>query len=138
MAQTRRLQPLLANLKRQGVKVLTALQQEVAKREKELTELKTTAARWKEVVGRQTRTAGAAAPSPTRTRRRKRRLDWNFVLASLPASFNTKEVQQKTSKPMEQVYAGLSRWVKDKKVKKNPNGIYQKTSSPSSGQQKKG
>ncbi len=138
MAQKRRLQPLLADLKRQGVKVLAALQQEIAKQEKDLTELKATAARWKEVVGGQTKMVGTAAPLPTRTKRKKRRIDWNAVLAGLSASFTTKEVQQQTGKPMEQVYAGLSRWVKDKKIKKNSSGVYQKTFSPPSMQQKKG
>lgn len=137
MAQKRRLQPLLADLKRQGVKVLTALQQEIAKQEKDLTELKATAARWKEVVGGQMTMVGTAASLPTRTKRKKRRIDWNAVLAGLSASFTTKEVQQQTGKPMEQVYAGLSRWVKDKKIKKNSSGVYQKTFAPPSMQQKK-
>ena len=136
MAQRRGLQPLLANLKRQGVKVLTALQQEIAKREKELAELKTTATRWGEMVGRQTRMTGAA-PAPARGRRRRRRLDWGAVLASLPTAFNVKEVQRQTGKPIEQVYAGLSRWVKDKKVKRTANGSYQKASAAASAQPKK-
>src|SRR5882724_3917134 len=128
MAQRRGVQPLLANLKRQGVKVLTALQQEIATREKELTELKATATRWGEMVGGQTRMIGAAAPARARAKRKRRRIDWNGVLASLPASFNGKEVQRQTGKPIEQVYAGLSRWVKDKKAKRNSSGSYQKVS----------
>ena|SRR5215510_8492084 len=138
MAQRRELQPLLTNLKRQGTKVLTVLQQEIAKREKALAELKTTAARWKEAVGGQTRIMGAATPSQIRGGRKKRRIDWSVALAGLPASFNAKDVQRQTGKPMEQVYAGVSRWVKDKKIKKNPNGIYQKLSLSAPPQQKKG
>jgi hypothetical protein len=139
MAQRRELQPLLANLKRQGAKVLTALQQEITKREKTLTELKATAARWKEAVGGQTRMMGAAAPSQPRGGRKRRRIDWSVALAGLPASFNAKDVQRQTGKPIEQVYAGVSRWAKDKKIKKNPNGTYQKTSTvPLSAQQKRG
>jgi hypothetical protein len=130
---------LLANLKRQGAKVLTALQQEITKREKTLTELKATAARWKEAVGGQTRMMGAAAPSQPRGGRKRRRIDWSVALAGLPVSFNAKDVQRQTGKPMEQVYAGVSRWAKDKKIKKNPNGTYQKTSAVlPSAQQKKG
>lgn len=138
MAQRRELQPLLANLKRQGAKVLTALQQEITKREKTLTELKATAARWKEAVGGQTRMMGAAAPSQTRGGRKRRRIDWSIALAGLPLSFNAKDVQRETGKPMEQVYAGVSRWAKDKKIKKNPNGTYQKTSAVPPAQQKRG
>ncbi len=80
----------------------------------------------------------AAAPSPMRARRKRRRIDWGVALAGLPASFNAKDVQRETGKPMEQVYAGVSRWVKDKKIKKNPNGIYQKTSAVPPAQQKRG
>jgi hypothetical protein len=132
------LQPLLANLKRQGGKVLMALQREIATREKELSELKTTATRWREMVGGQLRMRGAAAPAPARAKRRRRRLDWNAVLAGLPAFFNTKDVQRQTGKPIEQVYAGLSRWVKDKKAKRNSSGSYQKISPAAAPPQKKG
>jgi hypothetical protein len=138
MAQRRGLQPLLTNLKRQGVKVLTALRQEIAKREKELADLKTTATRWGEMVGRQTRATGAA-PSPARAgKKRRRRIDWNAVLADLPTAFNAKDVQQQTGKPIEQVYAGLSRWAKDKKVKRTANGSYQKAPAAAPPQPKKG
>jgi len=58
--------------------------------------------------------------------RKRPRLDWDAVLARLPATFDAKEVKQRTGKPMEQVYAGVSRWVKDNKVRKHPQGGYQK------------
>jgi len=138
MAQRHGLQSLLINLKRQGGKVLTALQKEIVAREKELSELKATATRWRAIVGGQARMLGAAAPAPARGKRRRRRLDWNAVLAKLPASFNAKDVQRQTGKPIEQVYAGLSRWVKDKKAKRNSSGSYQKvTSAAAAPQQKK-
>jgi len=138
MAQRRGLQPLLANLKRQGVKVLTALQQEISKREKELGELKATATRWGEMVGRRAGVIGAA-PAPARAgKRRRRRIDWNAVLTDLPTAFNAKDVQRQTGKPIEQVYAGLSRWVKDKKVKRTANGSYQKATAAALPQPKKG
>jgi len=138
MPQKSTLQSLLTNLTRQGEKTLAALQQEIAKREKELEALRTTESRWREAVGGR---GGAVRPTPLarmQTPRRKRRLDWNMVLAGLPATFRPKEVQQKTGKPIEQVYAGLARWVKDKKVKKNPEGAYQKIVVSSPAQQKKG
>jgi hypothetical protein len=117
------------SLKQQSTRALASLQQEIAKREKELTLLRAAEKQWKGVMGAQ---PSAARPA-TATRRRvskKKRLDWNKVLAGLPVTFNNKLVQQKTGKPMEQVYAGLSRWVKDNKVKRNPDGVYQKLSSP--------
>ena len=122
MPQKNTLQSLLTNLSRQGAKALTAMQGEIAKREKELEALKATEARWREIVGGKVRAMSAAPLARMRTGRRKRRLDWNMILAGLPATFRSKEVQQKSGKPMEQVYAGLSRWVKDKKIKKSKNG----------------
>jgi len=138
MPQKNTLQSLLTNLSRQGAKALTAMQGEIAKREKELEALKATEARWREIVGGKVRAMSAAPLARMRTGRRKRRLDWNMILAGLPATFRSKEVQQKSGKPMEQVYAGLSRWVKDKKIKKSSDGSYQKSSVSSSGQQKRG
>ncbi len=138
MAQKSGLQPLLTSLKRQGAKALAALRQEIAKQEKELEMLKIAEARWKDVVGEQTPVRNSAASPQMRADRKRRRLDWNVVLAGLSASFKARDVQQKTGKPMEQVYAGLSRWGKDKKVKKNLDGTYQKTAAVSTAQQRKG
>lgn len=138
MAQKSGLQPLLTSLKRQGAKALAALRQEIAKRGEELEMLKIAEARWKDVVGEQTPVRDSAASPQMRAGRKRRRLDWNVVLAGLSASFKARDVQQKTGKPMEQVYAGLSRWGKDKKVKKNLDGTYQKTAAVSTAQQRKG
>jgi hypothetical protein len=59
------------------------------------------------------------------------RLDWQVVLSELPETFVPKDVAQKTGKPMEQVYAGLSRWAKEKKVRKGKNGYQKMTASAS-------
>lgn len=120
---------LLASLKQQGAKALAALRQEITRREQELVVLKTEEERWKEVVGAQPRATTAASTRKPATKKRPR-LDWDTVLSQLPATFIAQEVKQKTHKPMGQVYAGLSRWVEDRKVKKNPNGKYQKISPP--------
>lgn len=138
MAQKSGLQPLLTNLKRQGAKALAALRQEIAKREEELDMLKIAEARWKDVVGEQTPVRNSAASPQMRAGRKRRRLDWNVVLAGLSSSFKARDVQQKTGKPMEQVYAGLSRWGKDKKIKKNLDGTYQKIAAVFTAQQRKG
>ncbi|MBI3303578.1 MAG: hypothetical protein HYZ72_16060 [Deltaproteobacteria bacterium] len=124
------LQSILASLKQQSTKALASLHQEISTREKELAVLKKTEAQWRSVVGAQPKAATpAAAPSRPRAATKKR-LNWDTILARLPATFTNKEVRQRTHKPMEQVYAGVSRWVKDNKVKRNPEGKYQKITPP--------
>ena len=127
MPRTSRVQSLLTSIKQQTAKAFASLQGEITRREQELAVLKAAEAQWKGVVGEQPRAATMAASSqaPTMTRKRPR-LDWDAVLARLPATFDAKEVKQRTGNPMEQVYAGVSRWVKDNKVRKHPQGGYQK------------
>ena len=127
MAKKSGLQSLLKTLTREGAKALAALQREIVGREKELAMLKRAEARWKDVVGEQTPVRTSVAAPQMRAGRKKRRIDWSVVLAGFSAPFKAKDIQQKTGKPIEQVYAGVSRWVKDKKIKKNPDGTYQRT-----------
>lgn len=116
---------VLSILKQQTTKALSSLQEEIVRREQELTALKAEAMRWMRALGASRRGTRATA-APLRGLRRKRaRLDWNAVLAELTPTFTAKDVAQKTGKPMEQVYAGVSRWIKGKKVRKTKDG-YQK------------
>ena len=126
MPRTSGVRSLLTSIKQQTAKALAALQGEITRREQELAVLKAAEAQWKGVVGEQPRAATMAASSQAPMTRKRPRLDWDAVLARLPATFDAKEVKQRTGKPMEQVYAGVSRWVKDNKVKKHPQGGYQK------------
>lgn len=114
-------QSFLSTLKRQAAKAVATLQQEITRRTKELAVLKEEAARWAGITGGQSPTANRTA-FRRRTRKKGSRLDWNAILANLPSTFTAKDVAQKTGKPMEQVYAGVSRWAKDKKIKKGKNG----------------
>src|SRR2546422_5756814 len=134
MPRTSEVQSLLTSIKQQTSKALASLQGEITKREQELAVLKAAEARWKDVIGEQPRAATLAASSQAPMTRKRPRLDWDAVLARLPATFDAKEVKQRTGKPMEQVYAGVSRWVKDNKVRKNPEGGYQKMVGTSSQQ----
>lgn len=134
MPQKSSLSSLLTDLRRQGVKALAALNKEITKKEKELEGLKETAAKWGEVIGK--KIMAGAASLRTRPVGTAQRIDWNEVLAGLPMTFKNKDVQQKSGKPIEQVYSGLSRWVKDKKIKKNQDGTYQKISATKAGQKK--
>jgi hypothetical protein len=65
----------------------------------------------------------------------KQRVDWGGTLRVLPVTFTPQEVQRQTGKPMDYVYAVLSRWAKEKKVRRVASGRYQKVSArPQSGQ----
>ena len=113
-------------LRAQAAKAIAALEKEIVTQEQELAALKQEAVRWQRVLGgRVPRTQGAGAPG--RARREGSRVDWSTVLAELPQTFTAKDVAQKTSKPIRQIYVYLSRWGKDKKVRKGKNG-YQKVS----------
>jgi len=109
-------------LKKQATKVLGSLRREIAQKEKELASLQQDVRRLQAVVSGRTATAGAG---PARIR-----LDWDLVLKEMPDTFTSREVSVKTGKPMEQVYAGLNRWIKDRKVKKGKDG-YQKMGAAS-------
>ena len=119
--------PLFASLQREAAKALAALHQEIAQHEQELAMLKAEAARWKSAVrGAARRVSLAAAPlqaSPFR----QSQVDWSIVLTELPAWFTTKDVAQQAGKPIAQIYVHLSRWMKDKKVRRVKDG-YQRTS----------
>jgi hypothetical protein len=107
-------------LKKQAGKILTSLRREIVQKEKELIALKQDVQRLQTVVNERT---GAFGGSSSRIR-----LDWNLVLKELPETFTSKEVSLKSGKPMEQVYAGLNRWIKDRKVRKGKDG-YQKVTA---------
>jgi len=122
MARTKTSQTALGVLKRQASKVMTSLRREIAQKEKELSALRQDVQRLQGMVnGRSVATSGAP----------RMRLDWNLVLKELPDTFSSKDVSAKSGKPMEQVYAGLNRWIKDRKVKKGKEG-YQKTGAAAS------
>ena len=114
--------PLLATLTQQATKAFATLRQEITQREQELAMLKAEAARWKSVVRGPVRRVIVTAPAPKRPL-----LDWSAILKALPTRFTTQEVAQKAGKPTDQVYVHLSRWMKDKKVRRVEEG-YQKVS----------
>jgi hypothetical protein len=127
--------PLLANVEREAAKALAALHQEITMREKELATLKTEAARWQSALQASATGDGAAAVTPSRVRPSKRklsgkqsRLDWSAILKELPSRFTTKDLAQKSGKPIRQVYTYVSRWMKEKKVRRVKAG-YQKVAT---------
>ena len=118
---------LLTNLQRQASTTLAAVTKEIQQREHELAALKAEAARWQSLLREPAEGKGSAAPAPRKQARRRRRLDWSAILQGLPPRFTTKDLVQKTGKSPAQVYVYVSRWMKDKQVRKVKDG-YQKVS----------
>ncbi len=125
----------LDTLKQQGVKIFASLQREIEAKEKDLAGLKAEADRWRSALGASARADGSRTPAKKGRRAKGKRVDWNATFLSLPATFSAKMVAEKTGKPMEQVYAAVSRWGKEKKVKRGKDG-YQKASAGSAAKKK--
>src|SRR5262245_17156282 len=121
MARTKTSRDAFNTLKKQAGKILTSLRREIGQKEKELSALKQDVQRLQLVVDGRAAAVGGGGTSRVR-------LDWNMVLKELPDTFSSKEVSLKSGKPMEQVYAGLNRWIKDRKVRKGKEG-YQKVAA---------
>ena len=119
--------PLLTGLEREATKALATLRQEIVQREQELATLKAEAARWQSVMQEPPTGVGPAVTRGRVTPSKQPQLDWSAILKGLPNRFTAQDVAQKASKPIEQVYVHVSRWMKDKKVRKVEGG-YQKVS----------
>jgi len=117
----------VATLTLQATKALTVLRQEITQRERELTALKAQAARWQSVVREPARGVRPAVTPPRVPPPKRLRLDWSVILQELPTRFTTQDVAQKAGKPFGHVYVYVSRWIKDKKVRRVKEG-YQKVS----------
>jgi hypothetical protein len=118
---------LLTPLYQQAANTVIALRQDIARREKELADLKTEKARWQNVVnGRVGRSTSAALLAPSRSPK-KLRFDWVALLKKLPTRFTTKDVAAKTGRPPAHAYLAVSRWMKGKKITKDKTG-YRKLS----------
>ena len=125
----------LDTLKQQGVKIFASLQREIDAKEKDLAGLKAEADRWRSALGASGGAGGSGAPAKRGRRAKGKRVDWNATYLALPAIFSAKMVAETTGKPMEQVYAAVSRWGKEKKVKRGKDG-YQKISAGSAAKKK--
>lgn len=106
------------NVKQQALKVLASLERDIEKRKTELLALETEANQIRVILGRPSRSDGGGR------RMGEPRLDWSAALEQLPEVFSSKQVAALTGKPMEQVYAGVSRWSKDKKIKRAADGYH--------------
>jgi hypothetical protein len=122
---------LLSTLKQQAKKALASLQREITRRERELMALQGEVSRWESILSGQSHLGRTSTGARAGRKSRGTRLDWNVVLNKLPSSFSVKQVAEETGKPIQQAYAGVARWVTDKKVKKGKDG-YQKVGAANS------
>ena len=118
---------LLTSLQREARRALAALRKEIARRERELAALKAEATRWQSVLQGPARGGGLGVTPPRLSPSQRPRLDWSALLQELPTRFTIRAVAQKAGKPLGHVYVYMSRWMKDKKVRKVAGG-YQKVS----------
>lgn len=113
----------VGSLRKQAAKILAGLEKEIAKKERELDELRKEADICKQVVGNQTAkastkaTAKAAAKAPAR-----KRLNWTQVLAGLPDQFTAKDVVAKIKKSPAAVYTQLYQMTKTGRLKRTKDG----------------
>ena len=113
--------------RRNALKVLGGLRDEIGRRERELASLKTEYAKTAELLPERLKVASPATRG--RPRRRARQIDWKQVFASLPARFTLNtlirhKVAGKRSRP--HLYAILSRWKKERLLSADPAGGYRK------------
>ena len=98
------------------------LEDERRRSEEALAALKAEAARWQSVLRVPVRGDGSPAPAPRRRSAKRRRLDWTVILKELPTRFTTTDIAQKTGRPMAHAYTYVSRWMKEKKVRRGKDG----------------
>jgi len=115
----------LMSFQRQATRAVATLATEIRQREKELAVLKAQAARWQRLLQVPAPGRRPAGSSPQGRPSQRLRVDWSAVLQALPNRFTTKELAQKPSKPVAHVYVHLSRWMKEKKIRRVKDG-YQK------------
>ena len=107
-------------------RAIVGLRREISKKTLELTALRKTLARYQKVHD-VLNSDSSGARSKANGRIRLKRLDWNSVLKRLPSSFapgnviNLAHVKSKTS-----VHRMLTKWLKQRQVKRVERGKYQK------------
>ena len=107
-------------------KTIVDLRREISKNTSDLATLKSELVRYQKVQGILSSQSGATRTKANRKVRRKP-VDWNSVLKQLPGSFavgtvaNLAKVKSRTS-----THRVLTKWIKQRKVKRLELGKYQK------------
>ena len=130
---------LFGAVRRQAGRVLATMSREIQRRENELQHLMRQAEGWRAAIGGEGNSSSVRAPRvrrkggvsrPIAKRGRPRaRVSWDQVLASVPTRFGVADVLKHPgarAKGKPQVYAALSRWQANKKVRRVGFGKYEK------------
>ena len=117
----------VGSLRKQAAKILAGLEKEIAKKERELDELRKEADICKQVVGNQTAKASARAPAKASAKASakapaRKRLNWTQVLAGLPDQFTAKDVVAQIKKSPAAVYTQLYQMTKTGRLKRTKDG----------------
>src|SRR5262249_3830651 len=127
-------------VRQQAARVLATIAHEIQRREDELQHLTHQANAWRTAIGGARRAVsvrarrGRRANKASRAGKRGRastRVSWAEVLASVPAQFGASDVLKHPgarSKGKPHIYAALSRWLSDGKIKRIATGKYAKGS----------
>ena len=137
MARPRKKTDIVSTLRSDAARVIAALDQEIARRRKELAELVAHADAWRATLGGRISAAlgelgGKTVKAPRAKRGRPRggkRVSWDAVLASLPESFTIEDVLKNPDaarKGRAQIYPALNRWEASKVIKRVAKGRYKR------------
>ncbi len=108
-------------IKQQAVTALREIRGEIRAREQELDQLREQEKQISTLVGPVRGAAPERAPG--------RRIDWSAVLNQLPSEFTVSDVRKVrgiSEKPSSEIFAGITRWIEAKAVKRKGRGIYQR------------
>ena len=108
----------LIALKKQAAQTLGALQKEIARREKELSDLQNEAAVCQQLLRGKVAKISAKGSSGGSGKR----IDWRSVLADLPKRFTAKDVIDKVNKPAAGIYTQLYQMTKANRLKRTKDG----------------
>lgn len=126
-------------IRREVQQVLRGLEREIARRGKELAELKAEYGRATALLrgrGAAAEPAAKSSAKPTaarRPRRRARSVNWERIFQGLPARFKLEALAKHPvagKRPKSHLYAIVSRWKKAGKLQADPAGGYRKAGAP--------
>lgn len=109
-------------LRSEAVKALQGIQREIRRRETELSELRQQEQKIQSVMGRP---AKEAVPKGGP----RSRIDWRAVLSRLPKQFTAADVRKVrglAGKHSREIFAGITRWIDAKLVKRKERGVYER------------
>ena len=102
---------------------------DIRTRETELAELRRHEQKLQSFAGGRADGAGPTTGSRQRVTRSRRRIDWRAVLSKLPKQFTTADIRKVrglANKPGSEIFAGITRWIEAKLVKRKDRRVYER------------